>query len=336
MVHPFSEASAGGKPKLLDQVRQLLRLRHYSLRTEEAYVAWIRRYILFHNKRHPRELGEADVSAFLSALAQEGQVAASTQNQALSALLFLYKKVLQRELAFIGGVARVKRPPKLPVVLAPVEVRTVLAQLHGQYRLMGELLYGSGLRLLECLRLRIKDVDFEYLQILVRDSKGGKDRRTMLPVSVVPALRDHVDKVKHRHDVDLAEGFGTVHLPGALERKMPNASREWAWQYVFPAAKRSADPRTGIEQRHHVSEKNLQNAVKSSVRAARINKAASCHTFRHSFATHLLENGYDIRTVQELLGHKDVSTTMIYTHVLNKPGLGVRSPLDHAHSAPEP
>ena len=336
MVHPFSEASAGGKPKLLDQVRQLLRLRHYSLRTEEAYVAWIRRYILFHNKRHPRELGEADVSAFLSALAQEGQVAASTQNQALSALLFLYKKVLQRELAFIGGVARVKRPPKLPVVLAPVEVRTVLAQLHGQYRLMGELLYGSGLRLLECLRLRIKDVDFEYLQILVRDSKGGKDRRTMLPVSVVPALRDHVDKVKHRHDVDLAEGFGTVHLPGALERKMPNASREWAWQYVFPAAKRSADPRTGIEQRHHVSEKNLQNAVKSAVRAPRINKAASCHTFRHSFATHLLENGYDIRTVQELLGHKDVSTTMICTHVLNKPGLGVRSPLDHAHSAPEP
>src|SRR5436853_7874905 len=330
MVHPFSEASAGGKPKLLDQVRQLLRLRHYSLRTEEAYVAWIRRYILFHNKRHPRELGEADVSAFLSALAQEGQVAASTQNQALSALLFLYKKVLQRELAFIGGVARVKRPPKLPVVLAPVDVRTVLAQLHGQYRLMGELLYGSGLRLLECLRLRIKDVDFEYLQILVRDSKGGKDRRTMLPVSVVPALRDHVDKVKHRHDVDLAEGFGTVHLPGALERKMPNASREWAWQYVFPAAKRSADPRTGIEQRHHVSEKNLQNAVKSAVRAARLNKVASCHTFRHSFATHLLENGYDIRTVQELLGHKDVSTTMIYTHVLNKPGLGVRSPLDHA------
>ena len=333
MLHPLLTASGSGKPKLLDQVRQLLRLRHYSLRTEEAYVAWIRRYILFHGKRHPAELAETEVSAFLSALAVEGRVAASTQNQALSALLFLYKEVLQRELAFIGGVVRVKRPPKLPVVLAPAEVRAVLAQLDGQYHLMAELLYGSGLRLLECLRLRVKDVDFQYLYIVVRDSKGGRDRRTMLPISLVPALRIHLDEVKRRHDVDLAEGFGTVHLPGALERKKPNASREWAWQYVFPAAKRSVDPRTGLEQRHHVSEKNLQNAVKSGVRAARINKAASCHTFRHSFATHLLENGHDIRTVQELLGHKDVSTTMIYTHVLNKPGIGVRSPLDHAHSA---
>jgi len=320
----------GGKPKLLDQVRQLLRLRHYSLRTEEAYLAWMKRFILFHGKRHPRELDERDISAFLSSLVVEGKVAASTQNQALSALLFLYKEVLGRELAFIGGVVRVKRPAKLPVVLAPAEVRAVLAQLNRQYRLMAELLYGSGLRLLECLRLRIKDVDFQYLHIVVRDSKGGKDRRTMLPVSVVSALRDHLVEVKRRHDVDLAQGFGTVHLPGALERKMPNASREWPWQYVFPAAKRSVDPHTGVEQRHHVSEKNPQNAVKSAVRAARINKTASCHTFRHSFATHLLENGYDIRTVQELLGHKDVSTTMIYTHVLNRPGLGVRSPLDHA------
>jgi integron integrase len=330
MVHPLPATPGGGKPKLLEQVRQLLRLRHYSLRTEEAYLAWIRRYILFHGKRHPRDLAEAEVSAFLSSLAIEGSVAASTQNQALSALLFLYKEVLQRELAFIGGVVRVKRPPKLPVVLAPAEVRAVLAQLKGAYRLMAELLYGSGLRLLECLRLRVKDVDFEYLHIVVRDSKGGRDRRTMLPVSVVPALRDHLEEVKRRHDLDLGEGFGTVHLPGALERKMPNASREWAWQYVFPAAKRSADPRTGIKQRHHVNEKNLQNAVKTAVRAARVNKGASCHTLRHSFATHLLENGYDIRTVQELLGHKDVSTTMIYTHVLNKPGIGVRSPLDHA------
>jgi len=328
MVRPLPEASLGGKPKLLDQVRQLLRLRHYSLRTEEAYVAWIRRYILFHGKRHPAELTETDVSAFLSSLANNGRVAASTQNQALSALLFLYKGVLQRELAFIGGVVRVKRPPKLPVVLSRAEVRAVLAQLKEEYRIMAEPLYGSGLRLLECLRLRVKDVDFQYLHIVLRDSKGGKDRRTMLPVSVVPALRDHLAEVKRRHDVDLAQGFGTVHLPEALGRKMPNASREWAWQYVFPAAKRSLDPHTGIEQRHHVSEKNLQNAVKSAVRAARINKTASCHTFRHSFATHLLENGYDIRTVQELLGHKDVSTTMIYTHVLNKPGLGVKSPLD--------
>ena len=330
MVDPLPGASPAGKPKLLEQARRLLRLRHYSLRTEEAYLAWMKRFILFHGKRHPRELDERDISAFLSGLAVEGKVAASTQNQALSALLFLYKQVLGRELAFIGGVVRVKRPPKLPVVLSPAEVRAVLAQLTGQYRLMAELLYGSGLRLLECLRLRVKDMDLQYLHIVVRDSKGGKDRRTMLPVSVVPALRDHLAEVKRWHDVDLAQGFGTVHLPGALERKMPNAPREWAWQYVFPAAKRSADPRTGIEQRHHVSEKNLQNAVKSAVRAARLSKAASCHTFRHSFATHLLENGYDIRTVQELLGHKDVSTTMIYTHVLNKPGIGVRSPLDHA------
>ena len=329
MVSSLTDAPAASKPKLLDQVRQLLRTRHYSLRTEEAYVAWIRRFILFHGKRHPRDLAEAEVVAFLSSLAIEGRVAASTQNQALSALLFLYKEVLQRELAFIDGVVRIKRPPKLPVVLAPAEVHAVLRNLRGQYRLMAELLYGSGLRLLECLRLRVKDVDFEYLYLIVRETKGGKDRRAMLPVSVVPALRDHLEEVRRRHESDLAQGFGTVHLPGALERKKAGASREWAWQYVFPAAKRSVDPRTGIEQRHHVGEKNLQNAVKSAVRASRISKAATCHTFRHSFATHLLETGSDIRTVQELLGHKDVATTMIYTHVLNKPGIGVRSPLDH-------
>lgn len=328
MFPPLAKPAVGGKPKLLDQVRQLLRLRHYSLRTEVAYLGWIRRYILFHGKRHPTELTERDVSAFLSSLALEGKVAASTQNQALSALLFLYKEVLERELAFIGGVVRVKRPPKLPVVLAPQEVRAILAQLRGQYRLMAELLYGSGLRLLECLRLRVKDVDFQYLHIVLRDSKGGKDRKTMLPVSVVPGLREHLDEVKRQHDMDLAEGFGAVHLPGALEKKMPSARRDWAWQYVFPAQKRSLDPRTGLERRHHVSEKNLQNAVKGAARAARLTKAATCHTFRHSFATHLLENGYDIRTVQELLGHRDVSTTMIYTHVLNRPGLGVKSPLD--------
>src|SRR5205085_5208655 len=296
--------------------------------TEQAYVAWIRRYILYHGKRHPSELDEEHVAAFLSSLALEGKVAASTQNQALSALLFLYKEVLEQDLKFISGVARVRRPPKLPVVLAPEQIRRVLANLNAQYRLMGELLYGSGLRLLECLRLRVKDIDFHYLQIVVRDGKGGKDRRTMLPISVVPSLREHLERVKEQHVVDLAEGFGTVHLPGALERKFPGATREWAWQYVFPARQRSLDPRSGKERKHHVSEKNLQNAVKAAVQAARLGKAASCHTFRHSFATHLLENGYDIRTVQELLGHKDVSTTMIYTHVLNKPGLGVKSPLD--------
>ena len=330
MLQPLPAVSTGGKPKLLEQVRQLLRVRHYSLRTEEAYVAWIRRYILFHGKRHPLELAETEVSAFLSALATEGKVAASTQNQALSALLFLYKEVLQRELAFIGGVVRVKRPPKLPVVLDPGEVRAVLARLRAPYRLMAELLYGSGLRLLECLRLRIKDVDFQYLHVVVRETKGGKDRRTMLPVSLVPTLRAHLEEVRRWHLADLAAGFGTVHLPGALERKMPNASREWVWQYVFPAGTRSTDPRTGLQRRHHMGEKNLQNAVKAAVRASAIAKPATCHSLRHSFATHLLENGYDIRTVQELLGHKDVSTTMIYTHVLSKPGLGVRSPLDHA------
>jgi integron integrase len=317
-----------GKPKFLDQVRQVLRARRYSLRTEEVYLGWIRRYILFNSKRHPAELAEEEVSAFLSHLAVEGQVAASTQNQALSALLFLYKEVLERELRFIGGFARAKRPPKVPVVLSPAEVRRVLEKLTGQCRLMAELLYGSGLRLLECLRLRIKDVDLQYLHIVVRDAKGGKDRRTVLPASVVPGLREHLERTKAEHQRELGEGFGTVSLPGALEREMPGAAREWRWQYVFPARGRSRDPHTGVAQRHHASEKNLQNAVKRAVREVGLSKVASCHTFRHSFATHLLENGYDIRTVQELLGHKDVSTTMIYTHVLNKPGLGVKSPLD--------
>ena len=316
------------KPKLLDQIRQLMRLRHYSLRTEEAYIGWIRRYILFHGKRHPRELGENDIAKFLSHLAIERRVAASTQNQALNALLFLYKEVLGRELGFISDTVRVKRPAKLPVVLSRREVKAVLEQLPGQYQLMAQLLYGSGLRLLECLRLRVKDVDLQYLHITVRDPKGGKERKTMLPVSLAPALREHLEKVKQQHQDDLAAGFGAVYLPGALERKLPGASREWAWQYIFPAQRRSIDPRTGIARRHHVNEKNLQNAVKTAVRKARISKTASCHTFRHSFATHLLENGNDIRTVQDLLGHKDVSTTMVYTHVLNRPGIGVKSPLD--------
>ena len=324
----LSGPGEASKPKLLDQIRQLMRLRHYSLRTEEAYVGWIRRYILFHGKRHPRDLAESDIASFLSSLAVKEQVAASTQNQALNALLFLYKAVLRRELGFIGETVRVKRPAKLPVVLSRVEVRAVLEQLPGQYRLMGQLLYGSGLRLLECLRLRVKDVDLQYLHITVREPKGGKERKTMLPVSLAPMLREHLENVRQRHQADLAAGFGAVYLPGALERKLPGASREWAWQYVFPAERRSIDPGTGIERRHHVNEKNLQNAVKNAVRKARISKPASCHTFRHSFATHLLENGQDIRTVQELLGHKDVSTTMVYTHVLNRPGIGVKSPLD--------
>jgi integron integrase len=234
MSSPVPETVSTGKPKLLDRVRQLLRLRRYSGRTEQAYVAWIRRYILFHGKRHPAELDETHVAAFLSSLALEGKVAPSTQNQALSALLFLYNEVLEQDLKFISGVERARRPPKLPVVLAPVQVRRILANLNGQYRLMGELLYGSGLRLLECLRLRVKDIDFHYLQIVVRDAKGGKDRRTMLPVSVVPPLREHLEGIKEKHVADLAEGFGTVHLPGALERKFPGAAREWAWQYVFP------------------------------------------------------------------------------------------------------
>ena len=324
----LSGPGEASKPKLLDQIRQLMRLRHYSLRTEEAYVGWIWRYILFHGKRHPRDLAESDIASFLSSLAVKEQVAASTQNQALNALLFLYKEVLRRELGFIGQTVRVKRPAKLPVVLSRAEVRAVLEQLPGQYRLMGQLLYGSGLRLLECLRLRVKDVDLQYLHITVREPKGGKERKTMLPVSLAPMLREHLENVRQRHQADLAAGFGAVYLPGALERKLPGASREWAWQYVFPAERRSIDPGTGIERRHHVNEKNLQNAVKNAVRKARISKSASCHTFRHSFATHLLENGQDIRTVQELLGHKDVSTTMVYTHVLNRPGIGVKSPLD--------
>lgn len=316
------------KPKFLDEVRRALRLRHYSIRTEQTYLDWIRQFILFHGKRHPNELGETEVGAFLTHLAADRHVAASTQNQALSALLFLYQQVLQRKLGFLENVERAKRPPKLPVVLTKVEAQTVIGQLSGSYRLMANLLYGSGLRLMECLRLRVKDIDFGYGQIVVRDGKGGRDRVTMLPQSLHEPLQRHLTKVRLLHEDDLAEGFGTVHLPHALDRKYPNAHRDWVWQYVYPAAQRSLDPRSQRLQRHHVSEKSLQVAVQKAVRLSAIGKPASCHSFRHSFATHLLEAGYDIRTVQELLGHKDVSTTMIYTHVLNKPGLGVRSPID--------
>ncbi len=324
----ISEPDGVHKPKFIEEVRRALRLRHYSIRTERTYVDWIRQFILFHGKRHPKDLGEAEVSAFLTHLAADRQVAASTQNQALSALLFLYQQFLQRKLGFLDNVERAKRPAKLPVVLTKAEAQGVIGQLAGSYRLMANLLYGSGLRLMECVRLRVKDVDFSYSQITVREGKGGKDRVTMLPQSMHEPLQRHLRKVRVLHEEDLAEGFGTVHLPHALERKFPHAHREWVWQYLFPAARRSLDPHALREQRHHLHEKSLQVAVQKAVRLAGIAKAASCHSFRHSFATHLLEAGYDIRTVQELLGHKDVSTTMIYTHVLNKPGLAVRSPLD--------
>lgn len=320
--------SENRKPKLLEEVTRVLRLKHYSLRTEEAYRDWIKRFILFHGKRHPAEMGEAEVTAFLTHLAVEAKVAASTQNQAFSALLFLYEQVLDRELGTLAGVPRAKRPARVPEVLTKEEARGVLGELEGSYRLIAELLYGSGLRLLEALRLRVKDLDFGYLQVTVRHGKGGKDRRTMLPVSLVPALREHLQRVQKLHEADLAAGFGRVMLPEALARKSPEAAADWNWQWVFPAAKRSLDPRSGVERRHHVHEKNLQNAVKAAAIRARIKKPVSPHTLRHSFATHLLEAGYDIRTVQELLGHASVETTMIYTHVLNKPGLAVRSPLD--------
>ncbi len=318
-----------GKVKLLDLVRRCIRAKFYSIRTEQAYCHWIKRFIIFHGKRHPSEMGDAEVGEFLSHLANDASVAASTQNQALSALLFLYREVLDQKLAWLEtSYDRAKRPPKLPVVLTVEETQLILRELDGTYRLMANLLYGSGLRLLECLRLRIKDLDFGYGQIAVRDGKGGKDRVTMMPQSLQEPIQRHLAKVKALHEEDLAEGFGTVHLPQALERKYPHANREWIWQYVFPAAKRSIDPRSAVAQRHHVHEKSLQLAVQKAVRASGIAKPASCHSFRHSFATHLLEAGYDIRTVQELLGHKDVSTTMIYTHVLNRPGLGIRSPID--------
>ena len=320
--------SSASAPKLLDRVRWHLRVKHYSIRTEAVYLDWIRRFILFHNKRHPDEMGEGEIAAFLTHLAVNRNVAASTQNQALSALLFLFQQVLDRKLDFIAGVERVRRPPKLPVVFTPAEARGVLARLKGDYRLMAHLLYGSGLRLLECLRLRVKDIDFGYRQITVREGKGMRERITILPERLCRPLQAHLARVRELHLQDLAQGSGVVYLPSALPRKYPNAAREWAWQYIFPADNLSIDPRSGETRRHHAGEKNLQNAVKQAIRAAGIAKAASCHTFRHSFATHLLEKGYDIRTVQELLGHKDVATTMIYTHVCNKPGLSIRSPVD--------
>ncbi|CAM1000389.1 Putative integrase [Rhodanobacter sp. Root179] len=320
--------SGPSAPRLMDEVRRVLRLKHYSIRTEEAYVGWIRRFILANGKRHPREMGEAEVEAFLSALAVQGKVAAATQNQALAALLFLYKQVLNIELPWMEGVVRAKRPQRVPVVLSRDEVTRVLARMDGRPWLLASLLYGTGMRLMEVLRLRIKDVDFARNEIAVRDGKGGKDRHTMLPRSLAEPLLREMERARLLHEADLASGFGAVWLPQALARKYPGAPREIGWQYVFPAAERSIDPMDGIERRHHFGDAVLSRALKAACRAVGIAKPVSAHTLRHSFATHLLESGYDIRTVQELLGHKDVATTQIYTHVLNRGGHGVLSPLD--------
>lgn len=317
-------------PKLLDEVRDSLRRRHYSIRTEEAYLGWIKQFILFHEKRHPSELGAGHVSAFLSYLASERKVTASTQNQALSALLFLYREVLGQQFNLVSGFAPAKRPERIPTVLTQEEVRAVLAHLRDEVWLMASLLYGSGLRLMECVRLRVKDIDFARAQIVVRDGKGGKDRVTVLPRPLIDPFIRQLDRVKAIHELDLRDGCGEVYLPYALSRKYPAAGRDWAWQYVFPARRRSRDPRSMTERRHHIAETVLQKAVKGAMRSARIKQPASCHTLRHSFATHLLESGYDIRTIQELLGHADLSTTMIYTHVLNKGARAVKSPLEKA------
>ena len=305
-----------------------IRLRHYSRRTEKAYVGWIRRYLSYHRGRDPAAMGGAEVQSFLSRLAVDGKVSASTQNQAFSALLFLYRDVLGVGLQGLENTERAKRPERLPVVLSEGEVRAILRHLKGRMLTMAYLMYGSGLRLLECARLRVKDIDFDRREITVRDGKGRKDRVTVLPARICHRLRSHLEKVRRVHEADLAVGAGSVVMPDALARKLPNASREWSWQWVFPAARMYTDPETGERRRHHLHETVLQRAFRDAVLASGVTKPATCHTLRHSFATHLLESGYDIRTIQELLGHSDVSTTMIYTHVLNRGGRGVKSPID--------
>lgn len=315
-------------PRLLDQVRDALRVRHYSLRTEASYLQWIKRFILFHKKRHPRDMGEQEITAFLTHLAVDKNVAASTQNQALSAILFLYKEVLKLEIAWLDNVIRAKRSVRVPEVLSSDQVRRLLGQLDGVHQLVARLLYGTGMRLMEGIRLRVQDVDFHYRQITVRDGKGGKDRVTVLPDVLLQPLNAHLARVKDLHKKDLAEGFGRVYLPHALAEKYQNAAREWPWQYVFPAPTRSTDPISGEVRRHHLCEQNLQRAIKQAASDLGFSNRVRTHTLRHSFATHLLESGQDIRTVQELLGHSDVKTTMIYTHVLQRGGRGVRSPLD--------
>jgi integron integrase len=321
-------------PKLLDQVRGKIRLKHYSIRTEQAYVDWIKRYILHFDKQHPKDLGAGEVEQFLTHLAVVGKVSASTQNQAKSALLFLYKEILGVELPWLDDVEQAKTTKRLPVVLTKTEVQQILSHLGGTHHLVVSLLYGTGMRILEALRLRVKDVDFARKEILIRDGKGYKDRVTMLPLSLVKALQEHLEQVKALHVQDLSQGYGAVYMPFALGKKYPYAARDWPWQYVFPTGKLSVDPRsvdeagTGETRRHHIQDQAIQRAVRQAVVDAGLTKPATPHTFRHSFATHLLEGGYDIRTVQELLGHSDVATTMIYTHVLNKGGRGVSSPLD--------
>ena len=313
---------------LLGRVREAIRYKHYSIRTERTYVEWVRRFVRFHGQRHPRDMGAPEVRAFLGHLASEAKVAASTHQQALSALLFLYKEVLGVELPWLTELERPKKPKRLPVVLGHAEVERLLSVLEGTHALMGQMLYGTGMRLMECVRLRVKDVDFDRGEILVRDGKGGKDRVTMLPVSLVPPLRAHLLRVRQLWERDREAGRPGVYLPEALARKYPAAPCEWGWFWVFPARGLSVDPRTGIERRHHTHEQALQRAIKQALHDAGIAKPATTHTLRHSFATHLLQSGYDIRTVQELLGHSDVSTTMIYTHVLNRGGRGVVSPVD--------
>lgn len=316
------------RSRLLDEVRQAMRVRHYSIRTEQAYIQWIKRYIYFHNKKHPAEMGAEELSAFLTHLAVNKNVTASTQNQALSALLFLYKQVLGIELPWLNDVIRAKRPSRLPVVLPKEQVIQVLGGMQGTNALIARLLYGTGMRLMEAMRLRVQDIDFDYRQITVRLGKGGKDRVTMLPDTLIEPIQAQLADAQGIHQMDLKEGFGCIYLPYALAKKYPNACREWRWQYVFPSIKRSRDPHDGMIRRHHLDEKNIQRAVRESARRCGILKRVTPHTLRHCFATHLLESGVDIRTLQELLGHQDIKTTQIYTHVINKGANAVRSPLD--------
>ena len=323
-----AKAVSQDSPKLLDRLRAEIRVRHYSIRTEEAYVDWVRRFILFQDKRHPKDMGAEEVRDFLSHLATERNVSASTQNQAKSALLFLYREVLKIELPWLDEVVAAKVARRLPVVLTPTETRRLLNAMSGTMGLVASLLYGTGMRLLEGLRLRVKDVEFERREIIVREGKGNKDRVTVLPENLILPLQTHMEKVKALHERDLEVGFGEVYLPDALAAKYPKAARTWGWQFVFPSAVRSIDPRSGIERRHHLYEASVQRAVREAAKIAEVHKPVTPHVLRHSFATHLLQAGYDIRTVQELLGHSAVSTTMIYTHVLNKGGKGVVSPLD--------
>lgn len=321
-------AGVSAKPRLLDQMREIIRVKHYSIRTEKTYLGWVRQFIRWSGMRHPSDMGAAEIEAFLSMLANQRDVSGSTQNQALAALLFLYKQVLGVDLPWLEGITRAKKPARLPVVLTQAEVAAIIGHNSGTNGLIIKLLYGTGMRLMEALRLRVKDIEFDSNIILVRGGKGDKDRVVPLPASLTQALRDQIAARRKMHDIDLARGMVDVELPHALWKKYPNAPKEWAWQYVFAAADYSADPRTGVIRRHHIHEKTIQRAMRAAVIASGIHKPASCHTLRHSFATHLLEHGTDIRTIQQLLGHSDVSTTMIYTHVINKGAAGTLSPLD--------